>query len=92
MTVPEDDSQFWNFKISYISFEKYVDPLSVDLTVLEDTNTVVTDVNNFWSMLVKFASFLTCVYSAILIFIIVHNFDEDDDFEKRKRAEMALKI
>jgi len=26
LTVPVDDSQFWDFKVSYISFAKYVDP------------------------------------------------------------------
>jgi len=91
LTVPVDDAQYWDFKVSYISFTKYVDPVNVDLTVL-DTSEVVQDVGYFWSNLIKFTCFLTVVYAIAIMVILIHEFDKDNEFEARKRKEMELKI
>lgn len=91
LSVPGDDSQFWNFDVSYISYEKYVDPANVDLTILDTKAEVTTDVGYFWNYLIKFVALLTCIYAGAILFIIIHNFDSDNDFEKRKRWEMFIK-
>lgn len=92
LSVPVDDSQFWDFKITYESTVKYVDPNYTGVTVLETQEEITINVSYFWSNLIKFASMLTCIYATVILFIIIHNFDSDNDFEKRKRAEMELKI
>ena len=92
LTVPVDDAQYWDFKVSYISFTKYVDPLDVDLTVLDTNTEIVQDVGYFWSNLIKFTCVLTVGYAAAILAIIIHDFDGDNEFEARKRKEMELKI
>lgn len=91
MTVPTNDSLYWDFSVSYISFEKYVDPINVDTTVLPET-AVVVEVGYFWSNLIKFTCVLTIGYTAAILYIVIHDFDEDNEFEARKREEMILKI
>ena len=41
----------------------------------------------FWGILVKFASAMTFGYTLVILFIFLHDFDEDSDFAARRRYE-----
>jgi uncharacterized membrane protein YphA (DoxX/SURF4 family) len=42
----------------------------------------------FWGVLVKFASAMTFGYTLVILFIFLHDFDEDSDFAARRRHEL----